>query len=197
MEEFFSFLRNNNITANGFHALYKLTQMVQQRDEMNFQIELIKLEKTMFITRSSTNEVSLTLKGISVLNEGKKYFKGNKKIKYNLEELKDNIIKFNNYFPKQRREGMALSYRSNPKELQDSFIWFFENYPDYTWDNVFKAVEQYVKNTEDIKYLQSAKYFIKKQDASKKFVSTLADICYAISQGIELDSFEDGYFNFK
>ena len=44
MEEFFSFLRNNNITANGFHALYKLTQIVQQRDEMNFQIELIKLD---------------------------------------------------------------------------------------------------------------------------------------------------------
>ena len=81
MEEFFAFLRLNKITANGYHALYKLTETIGQKDIMNFVIELHKLEIDGYITRNEQGLPNITIKGINVLTQGKKFFATKKKLK--------------------------------------------------------------------------------------------------------------------
>ena len=189
MQEFSNYLRENKISPNGYLALYKLTQIVQETDYINMQLELHKLDITGFIELNSENIYQLTAKGILTLNGGLKYFKSNKKTKYNLDVFKTNIEKYNSYFPKGRKEGMSEGYRSNPKELLQRFIWFFENYKEYSWEDVFKATEAYIKSkNEDYTYLQFSKYFIKKDD-----ISSLAGVCYTISQGNDVSLENEGY----
>jgi hypothetical protein len=78
-------------------------------------------------------------------------------------------------------------------------VWFFKEYPEYTWEDVFTATTRYVEPFEessDYTYMQTSRYFIKKDDKSKNTISTLAGICYNISQGNDEDVKESGYHYF-
>lgn len=93
----------------------------------------------------------------------------------------------------------AHSYRTNPKELYDKFIWFFNEYPDYTWELVLQATGQYVKSFQDASdytYMQSSKYFIKKEDKNKQVTSTLASMCWNMLEGNDVDVTSEGYHYF-
>ena len=52
------------------------------------------------------------------------------------------------------------------------------------------ATKKYVKTFDeegDYTYLQTAKYFIKKDDRNKNTTSTLGSICYMISEGEDFE----------
>lgn len=72
--------------------------------------------------------------------------------------------------------------RSSSKELEVRFKWFFENY-DYTWDEIFKATEEYIRYFAERGYafMRTSAYFIYKETSPKLRVSTLAEWCDKIS----------------
>jgi hypothetical protein len=52
-------------------------------------------------------------------------------------------------------------------------MWFFETYPEYNWEMILNVTKKYVDVTleNDVRYLQSSKYFIKKQDKNLEITS--------------------------
>jgi hypothetical protein len=82
--------------------------------------------------------------------------------------------------------------------LYQRFVWFFTEYPEYTWEDVFVATKKYLAGFEasvDYTYAQTSKYFIKKDDKNKNIVSTLATMCYNIAQGND-DEIDSGFHYF-
>jgi hypothetical protein len=131
----------------------------------------------------------LTTKGLHLLKESEDILIRNKRIKKNevpFEDWQEKIIAYNNLFPKGKKEGSSVSFRTNPKELYDKFKWFFQEYPEYDWDLVLHATAKYAATFEesnDYTYMQTSKYFIKKDDKNKVTTSTLSTHCYNIAEG--------------
>ena len=195
MKELFSFLLERRITPNGLFTLYCLHKKKQEKDYVNYLTELHRLIVSGHVEMKGKS-YQITNKGLFILQEADKMIKFSKsKIKVDFKEWEENILKYNNIFPNGKKEGINISFRSTPKELLPRFIWFFNEYPEFSWEEVFKATETYVKGFEqsgDFKYMQLSKYFIKKDDQSKNTTSTLAQVCYDILNGVE-DVENNGY----
>jgi hypothetical protein len=74
------------------------------------------------------------------------------------------------------------SARSSNKELEIRFKWFFENF-SYTWEEVYKATEEYIKYFQERGYnfMRTSAYFVYKEVSPKLRNSTLAEWCDNIS----------------
>jgi len=105
------------------------------------------------------------------------------------------ITKYVELFPKRKLPSGKLA-RSNKKNLETNFRWFFNNF-DYDWETIFKATAAYVDEYEakGYLYMQTSKYFICKSQSDKSKTSELADYCELISSGGELDT--DSHFKEK
>ena len=84
-------------------------------------------------------------------------------------------------FP-NRKLNSGKYARVNPKNLEASFRWFFENY-DYDWDLIIKATEKYVDeySIRNYEYMRNSQYFIRRQAMDKSFDSDLATYCEIIN----------------
>lgn len=104
------------------------------------------------------------------LNKRKTYLIG--------EEHIINIKKYREMFPTGRLPSGSLA-RQSEKELYHNFIWFFQTYPQYNWDAIFKATERYIDRFAGNYFgMRTSKYFIVKEDPSTKLKhSDLADEC--------------------
>lgn len=196
MKDFFNFLNENDLTPNGVYMLYNMINgtMVYNINTSHEQHKLALYDYLNENYDSSTNSVNYTLtkKAKDVIKKCDDYFKISalKKAKniVKFEDWEDNIKLFNELFPKGRKEGTTISFRSNPKELFEKFKWFFSEYPEYDWDLVFKVTSNYIDEFDeqsDYTYMQTSKYFIKKDDKNKVTTSTLANLCYAHLEGGE------------
>ena len=97
-----------------------------------------------------------------------------------MESFQAHVRPYQLLFP-AGRNGNAV-YRSNPTELRDKFHWFFRNYPQWDWDTVFKATNEYMR-VANPQYIRTASYFIRKQDDKKGGVcSDLASFCDLVEQ---------------
>jgi hypothetical protein len=117
--------------------------------------------------------------------------------KVKFEDWEEKIKQYNELFPKGKKEGSSVSFRTNPKELYEKFKWFFQEYPEYDWDMVLNATEKYIKVFEeacDYTYMQTSKYFIKKDDKNKVTTSTLSTHCYNIAEGNNEDISTGTYY---
>jgi len=93
-------------------------------------------------------------------------------------EFADNVTKYRELFPKGVVNGKAL--RNGTIELTNRMLWFFKNYPQYTWDHVLNATQNYINSFgTDLTYCKTSAYFIKKEDKNKNTISLLADWCEA------------------
>lgn len=98
------------------------------------------------------------------------------------DEYKEQIQIFNELYPRKNSRGRLLTTGCSTENLAKAFEWFFKNYPEFTWDTVFRATRAYVDNT-DRTYIKDMKYFIRKQDANdKSWDSTLAAWCTEINR---------------
>ena len=87
------------------------------------------------------------------------------------------IEKYNELFP-AKKLGSGKYARTNVKNLESGFRWFFENY-DYTWETILKATRKYVLeySMKNYEYMRTSQYFIRKQGSDKSFESDLATYC--------------------
>jgi hypothetical protein len=121
-----------------------------------------------------------------------------KKTEVPFSDWEEQIVKYNEMFPKGKKIGSSVTFRTNPKELFDRFKWFFKEYPEYTWEDVLTATEMYVKvyeDANDFTYMQTSKYFVKKEDKSKSTTSTMASLIYNIKSG-NVDDVDSGFHYF-
>jgi hypothetical protein len=191
MKDLYDLLVKNKVSPNGLFVLHCTHNGYMYPNYINFNHEQYRLEITGHIKKDTTQTYltyNITEKGLHLLREAENCLTKMKRVKkaVPLKEWEDNVVKYNEMFPKTKKEGSSISFRTNPRELMDRFMWFFKEYPEYTWELVFKATEKYLNTFDEgtgYTYMQTSKYFIKKEDKSKSVTSTLATVCYDISEG--------------
>jgi hypothetical protein len=184
MKDLFNFLIQSNVTPNGMYLLYCLRNNVYISTKMTKAYDLLNLVNEGYIDHRDDKYILLN-KGLNFINQCDEFFakKSIKKIKF--EDIEEKIKEYNSLFPRGKKTG-TITFRTAPKQLYERFIWFFNNYPEYTWDDVINVTKLYVDSYEksgDNTYMQTSAYFIKKDDKSKNTISNLANLCYSYKEG--------------
>lgn len=204
MKELYDYLAGQSITPNGLFILHATYHGYMYAGYINFKSEQYRLSLTGHLTEEKkglSSTYKITDKGLHIIREAESILgkmKRAKKTDVPFSEWEEKIEMYNNLFPKGKKIGSSVSFRTNPKDLFDRFKWFFKEYPEYTWDDVLAATEKYMKvfeESNDFTYMQTSKYFIKKEDKTKTVTSTMADICYNIKSGNDEDM-DSGTFYF-
>lgn len=147
------------------------------------------------------NGKELTAKAIALLESVDSLFYARKKIKLSDVLGDDYMEKLKGYvelFPKGKL-GSGSYARSNVKDLERNFLWFFQEYADtYSWETIIKATEFYIEEQRraDYKYTQTSMYFIRKADVNKIVKSNLANYCDKIMNGDDFSK-ENSFFKTK
>lgn len=184
MMEMFNKISEVGLTPNQFYLLLCISENITSQN-INLHQELRSLISDDWINENDKIK-SLTPKAVSILAKVDGYFKVHKKktsIQLLGKEHVDNLTLYVEMFPKMK--GGSGSYlRSNIKDLETNFRWFFENY-SYEWPIIIEATRRYVNEhlQNDFKYIRTSKYFIRKQDSSKLVTSDLADMCERVLGG--------------
>ena len=127
----------------------------------------------------------LTYKAMTLLEEFETFLVKSKKIVTTAvlgDDHLDKINEYREYFPAKLATGPG---RQSPRELKQKFVWFFKNYPEYTWDDVLEAANYYSfeYKQKNYEFMANSSNFIKKDTMSKESVSKLADYC-ELAKGI-------------
>lgn len=184
--EMFDEMSKNSLSPDRYYLICCIRDSVSPIG-INLHLEMRRAVSDGWLVMSEDNtKANLTPKAHSLVDGIEKLFSIQKK-KTNTQLLgkgfKDKIIAYNEIFPKEKNQSNKAS-RSNPKNLEKTFRWFFENY-SYSWETIFIATKYYVAEQADIqnsKYRQTSQYFIRRNDHSN-----LADYCY----NYETDGFKD------
>ena len=92
-------------------------------------------------------------------------------------DFKERISEYISIWPTQKLPSGKYA-RGNAKNIEENFMWFFQEYPDYNWENILEATEKYVEEyrVKNYEYMRTAMYFIKKlKDGTSE--SELANYC--------------------
>ena len=184
MEEIFNKLIKEELTPNSFYVLYSICNKIKPYKYVNSSLEVTKLKQEGWLEE----DLSLSSKSIIFITEIDGFFKkAKKKTTKDLlgNNFTDNIQKYVEIFP-NRKLSSGKYARVNPKNLENSFRWFFENY-DYDWDMIFKATKKYIYDysLKNYEYMRTSQYFIRKQNIDKTYDSELADYCNMIDNVLD------------
>lgn len=199
MKKFYDYLASQGLTPNGYYVLHATINGYYHDKYINIRTEQHRLAVTDFLIEDG-DQYTLTSKATDIVKTAEKLLvevtKKIKKVPYGMWEAE--ITQFNNMFPKGKRDGSSIAYRTNPKELHERFMWFFETYPEYNWEMILDVTKKYVETTSenDVRYLQSSKYFIKKQDKNLEITSTLASLCWNVVEGNDEEVSAQGFHYF-
>jgi hypothetical protein len=139
----------------------------------------------------------ITPEGLSLLDEFENYLvKTKKKVETSVlgDNFLENIKTYIQMFP-QKKLPSGKYARQPVKDVKDAFIWFFRNYPEYTWTDVLDATHYYIYMGEQKNYLymMDSLHFISKTDnMSKKIRSSLAGVCLEIKDNPDLNQEVNG-----
>ena len=174
----FKKLKKKKVTVAQYQAIYNLKEMKPNQrlsEELKEKIRL--LIPSIYINLGSC---TLSDSGEKLIKEVEMLFKPLKKL-LNIELLgvhfKDRLEEFIHIFPTQKLPSNKYA-RGNIKNIEVNFMWFFQEYPDYSWDVILEATEKYVEEyrLENYQYMRTAMYFIKKlKDGTAE--SELANYC--------------------
>jgi len=182
MKDIFNELIKNQLTPNQLYVLHCTKHKIVPNKFINNSLESERLINSNWLTE----EKLLTTKANVLLDSLDGYFRkskaetssdlmGNKYI--------DNIKVYVNLFPEGKLPSGKYA-RTNPKNLESAFRWFFKTY-DYDWETVVKATKVYLDEYErnNWKYMRTSQYFIRKQNPDKSFESDLANYCEVYLKG--------------
>ena len=184
MEEIFNKLTRVELTPNSFYVLNCIKNNTKPHNFVNSSLAVTKLKQDGWLEEN----LQLTSKSIIFTTEIDGYFKKAKK-KTTKDLLGDNFTSnikvYVEIFP-NRKLSSGKYARINPKNLENSFRWFFENY-DYDWDMIFKATKKYIYDysLKNYEYMRTSQYFIRKQNTDKTYDSELADYCNMIDNVLD------------
>jgi len=129
----------------------------------------------------------LTEHALATINNIETLFITPKKLKQNElmgDDYKKDINDFISSFPTTKLPNGKYA-RSNTKNIETNFQWFFENY-EYSWETIKSATNMYVSEyrANNYLYMRTALYFIRKNDGTKTVHSDLADYCDKIKNNV-------------
>ena len=194
MNEIFNKLVKEKLTPNSLYVLHCIKEKISVSKSLaNSDLEIHKL-----LTDDWLNDkLQLTSKSIIFMEELNSYFRKSKKktSKDLMGDNFDNKIKlYNSLFP-AKKLGSGKYARTNVKNLETSFRWFFDTY-DYDWHTILLATKKYIEEykMKNYEYMRTSQYFIRKQNTDKSFESDLATYCDMLN---EVDSNEEDIFREK
>jgi hypothetical protein len=203
MENLFNHLVTTKVTPNGLYVLHATYNNYSHTNYVNFRHEQHRLQLYGFLKFDEKKGYLITPSGLHLIRECEKIVgkitNEKSKPKIPFTEWEENIVKYNELFPTGKKQGSSVYFRTSPKELFSRFKWFFLEYPEYSWDDVIFATKKYIEHhneSDDYTYMQTSKYFIKKDDKNKSTTSNLATLCYNIANG-DTNDMNDGYFYFE
>jgi len=132
----------------------------------------------------------LTNKGAMILNEYETFIvKTKKKVASEVlgADMNERINEYRNIWPSKRLPSGELA-RQSVTELKDKFVWFFKTYPEYDWNLILDATDEYndLYEKKNYQYMVTSSYFIKKTNPqTKEVTSKLADCCQQILDELE------------
>jgi hypothetical protein len=184
MEEIFNKLIEKELTPNSFYVLHCIKNSTKPHNFVSSSLAVTKLKQEGWLEEN----LQLTSKSIIFITEIDSFFKRAKK-KTTKDLLGDNFTNNINIYVEifpNRKLSSGKYARVNPKNLENSFRWFFENY-DYDWDMIFKATKKYIYDysLKNYDYMRTSQYFIRKQNADKTWESELADYCNMIDNVLD------------
>jgi len=184
MIEIYQRFIKEDITPNSYYVLDCIKNKISIHKFINSNLECSKLISNNWLTE----DLQLTDKSIIFTTEIDGFFKkAKKKITKDLlgNNFADNIQKYVEIFP-NRKLSSGKYARVNPKNLENSFRWFFENY-EYDWDMIFRATKKYIYDysLKNYEYMRTSQYFIRKQNTDKTYDSELADYCNMIDNVLD------------
>lgn len=177
MDEIFNRLIKEKLTPNSLYVLHCMKNKVSVSKSLaNSDLEVHRLLADGWLT----DNLQLSNKSLIFMEELSSYFrKSKKKTSKNLmgDNFSTNIKVYNELFP-AKKLGSGKYARTNVKNLETGFRWFFENY-DYTWATILQATRKYVLeySMKNYEYMRTSQYFIRKQGSDKSFESDLATYC--------------------
>jgi hypothetical protein len=179
MEELFQKLVRENLTPNSFYVLFSIAKNIKPHTFVNSNLEITRLKQAGWLTEN----LQITDKSIIFIEEINGFFKKSKKKSSQIimgTDFLKNIEQYNLIFPNIKLPSGKYA-RSNVKNLENAFRWFFDNY-DYDWDTIFSASKKYIREYADnqYNYMRTSQYFIRKQEDGRQFMSELANYCEII-----------------
>ncbi len=193
MDEIFNKLIKEKMTPNSLYVLHCIKNKLSVNDLVNSSLEVKRLQAEDWLKE----DLSLSGKSIIFIEELTSFFRKSKK-KTSKHLMGDNfdvsIKMYNEIFP-TRKLNSGKYARTNVKNLEAGFRWFFENY-EYSWETVLTATKKYVEeySLKNYEYMRTSQYFIRKQNLDKSFESDLATYCDMLQYG---NSLEENLFKEK
>ena len=170
------------MTPNSLYVLHCIKEKISVQKLVSPELEVARLKADDWLNE----DLSLTSKSIIFMEEINSYFRKSKKktSKDLMGASFDVCIKtYNEIFP-AKKLGSGKYARTNVKNLEAGFRWFFSTY-EYDWKTIIEATKKYVKEYEmkNYEYMRTSQYFIRKQNTDKSFESDLATYCDMLNEG--------------
>ena len=183
MNEIFNKLIKEKLTPNSLYVLHCIKEKLSVSKMLaNSDLEIHRL-----LTDGWLNDkLQLTSKSLIFMEELGSYFKKSKK-KTSKDLMGDSfdicIKTYNEIFP-AKKLGSGKYARTNVKNLEAGFRWFFSTY-EYDWKTIIEATKKYVEEykMKNYEYMRTSQYFIRKQNTDKSFESDLATYCDMLNEG--------------
>jgi len=194
IEVIFNHIAEAHLTPNQFYVLYCINQGITA-PLINMHQELRVLTSMEYLLSYPDTNGSFNYqpqpKALSLLSKVESYFRVQAKKSNNTlmgNDFEANAQKYNEIFPKMKLPSNKPA-RSPLKEIIMAFREFFKDY-DYTWDVIHAAAAYYIEEEEKkgFKYTRTSRYFIRKQDQDKSWISDLAGYCELIKNGEDGDN---------
>lgn len=193
MNDVFNILIKNKLSPNTFYILFCISENIVPNNGVSLELEKTRLTSAGWLD----DDGKLSDKSKELIGEINSFFKVRKK-KTSASLMGDNFSeKIEDYldiFPKFKLPS-GLYARSNKRNLENNFRWFFQNY-DYDWTLIIKATKKYVAEYElkNYMYMRTSQYFIRKQNTDKSYDSELANYCDVIINGDQEHNTDNGHF---
>jgi len=182
------------LTPNQFYVLYCMNQGITA-PLINMHQELRVLTGAGWLTSHPDSSGMFNYqpqpKALSLISKIDSYFGVQVKKSNNGlmgTDFEANAEKYNEIFPRMKLPSNKPA-RSPIKEIVLAFREFFKEY-DYTWEEIHQAAGYYIEEEEKkgFKYTRTSRYFIRKQDSDKSWISDLAGYCELVRSGEDDDT---------
>ena len=193
IEVVFNHITEAGLTPNQYYLLYCINQGITA-PSINMHQELRGLITMGFIVPHPDTTGGFNYqpqpKALSLISKIDSYFGVQVKKSNNGlmgMDFETNAEKYNEIFPRMKLPSNKPA-RSPIKEIVLAFREFFKEY-DYGWDIIHQAAEYYIEEEEKkgFKYTRTSRYFIRKQDSDKSWISDLAGYCELVKNGEDQD----------
>ena len=185
IEVIFNHIAEAKLTPDEYYMLTCIHQGISA-PHINTHMVIRSLVTKGFVVENPEHTFVLQPDALSLISKIDSYFGVQMRKSNNTlmgEDFEANAEKYNEIFPRMKLPSNKPA-RSPLKEIVAAFREFFKEY-DYGWEIIHQAAAYYIEEEEKkgFKYTRTSRYFIRKQDQDKTWISDLAAYCQLVKDG--------------